>query len=86
MKNKADGAERILTGSPLALSGEQLARALGVSLRHVRRMDSAGRLPKPITLGRSVRWPLHGPGGIQAWLAAGCPDRKTWERIQGDKA
>ena len=67
---------------PLALSAADLARTLGVSLRHVRRMDSAGHLPKPVRLGRAVRWALHGPGGIQAWLAAGCPDRATWQRMK----
>lgn len=67
---------------PLALSAGQLAARLGVSLRHVRRMDSAGLLPQPIRLGRSVRWPVHGPHGIEAWLAAGAPDRRQWEQLR----
>ena len=63
---------------PLALSADELADKLGVSLRHVRRMDSAGLLPRPIRLGRSVRWPVE---TIQAWVAAGAPDRQRWEQI-----
>lgn len=62
----------------LALSAAELARRLGVSLRHIRRLDSAGKLPTPIRLGRSVRWPVV---EIEAWLAAGAPDRVTWSAM-----
>ena len=67
----------------LALSAEELAERMGVSLRHVRRLDSSGQLPKPIRLGRSVRWPLS---EVEAWLAAGAPDRATWEAMKGATA
>ena len=42
-------------------------------------MNAAGKLPKPIRLGRSVRWPVF---EIEAWLAAGAPDRETWEAMK----
>lgn len=61
----------------LALTAEQLAAALQVSQRHVWAMHSAGRLPRPIRLGRAVRWPA---AAIEGWLAAGCPSREDWER------
>ena len=63
--------------SRLAYSARQLADKLGVSLRHVRRMDSAGLLPKPIRLGRCVRWV-----GIGEWLAVGAPPRAQWEKVR----
>jgi len=66
-------------GKPLAYSAAQLADRLNVSLRHVRRMDAAGKLPRPVRLGRSVRWPLR---EIEAWLSAGAPDRRTWEALR----
>ena len=65
--------------APLALSARQLADRLGVSLRHVRRMDSAQLLPKPIRLGRSVRWPVD---EVHGWMKAGAPDRRRWETIR----
>ena len=68
---------------PLACSAQQLAHRLGVSLRHVRRMDSAGLLPKPVRLGRSVRWPVD---EVQTWLKAGAPNRRRWEQIKGRQA
>jgi excisionase family DNA binding protein len=63
----------------LAFSGSELARHLGISLRHLRRLDSSGHLPKPLRLGRSVRWPV---GEIEAWLAAGAPERRIWESMK----
>lgn len=66
----------------LALSASDLADQLGVSLRHIRRMDSAGKLPKPIKLGASVRWPV---AEIKQWLAAGAPDRRTWQTMKQEQ-
>ena len=69
--------------SPLAYSAQQLADRLGgVSLRHIRRQDSAGKLPKPIRLGRSVLWVAQ---EIEDWLAAGAPDRQRWEVLKGSR-
>ena len=65
--------------NPLAFSAQQLAERLGVSLRHMRRLDSAGKLPKPVRLGRSVRWPVT---EIEGWLKAGAPDRQRWQAMR----
>lgn len=67
------------SSSMLAYSAMQLAERLSVSLRHIRRMDAAGKLPRPVRLGRSVRWPLR---EVEAWLSAGAPDRRTWEALR----
>jgi len=64
----------------LALSADGLAQRLGVSLRHIRRMDSSARLPRPLRLGASVRWSM---AEIEAWLAAGAPDRRAWDSMKG---
>jgi prophage regulatory protein len=66
----------------LALSATELAYKLGISLRHVRRMDSSGKLPRPIKLGASVRWPVV---EIEQWLAAGAPDRRTWQSLKQEQ-
>jgi excisionase family DNA binding protein len=60
---------------PMALSAADVARELGLSLRQVRRMDDAGRLPRPVRIGRLVRWRR---AELEAWLAAGCPLRDEW--------
>jgi prophage regulatory protein len=60
----------------IAISARELARLLGISLRQAWRLNSAGKLPKPIRLGGSVRWNHR---EVQEWLEAGCPDRVAWE-------
>lgn len=49
---------------------KELAVMLQIAERTVWRLNSAKKLPKPIRLGRSVRWRRS---DIEAWLQAGCP-------------
>ncbi|MFQ5732841.1 MAG: helix-turn-helix transcriptional regulator [Planctomycetaceae bacterium] len=65
----------------LLLTAEQVAQALGVSLRFVRTCDSTGRLPRGIKLGRSKRWRAD---ELRRWCDAGCPPRDHWEHLQSD--
>ena len=70
--------------TPLAVNAKLLAPLLAVSVRTVRLWDTLGRIPRPIRIGGCVRWVLDGPTGIRAWLAAGAPDRRTWEAMTGN--
>ena len=63
----------------LALPAADVARLLGISERHVWALNSSGRLPRPIRLGRAVRWPVD---ELRAWLAAGAPPRDRWEAMR----
>lgn len=65
--NLTDGNGRALTDV------EGVAEMLFVSSRHVRRMADAGRMPPPIRLGGSLRWPIR---LIEDWIADGCPNCK----------
>jgi predicted DNA-binding transcriptional regulator AlpA len=65
--------------APLLVDARELARLLGIGLRTLRSHDSAGRLPRPVRIGGSVRWRV---AEIRLWLDAGAPDRETWERIR----
>jgi prophage regulatory protein len=60
----------------LAISARDLKEMLNVSLRQVWRLNAAGKLPKPIRLGGSVRWNRQ---EVQDWFTAGCPARSVWE-------
>lgn len=62
--------------APLVADARRLARLLCVGLRTVRTWDAAGKLPAPARCGGKVLWIV---ADIRAWLAAGCPDRATWE-------
>lgn len=69
----------VATDKMLAVDAKRLAELLAVSLRTVRRLDSAGKLPRPVRIGGAVRWRLD---EITAWLAADCPHRNRWEMMQ----
>ncbi len=60
----------------IAISARQLSTMLGISLRQCWRLSSAGKLPKPVRIGGSVRWNRQ---EIMDWFQSGCPDRQTWE-------
>lgn len=66
------------SASSAMLNKQQLAALLCVSVATVERMDSRSRIPAPVKLSRGcVRWRR---AEVLAWIEAGCPDRKTWER------
>ncbi len=54
---------------------------LAVSKPTAYRMLSAGKLgPRPLRLtGKIIRWR---ESEIEAWIAAGCPNRATWDAMQ----
>ncbi len=52
----------------------ELAAMLHISTRTVWRLKSAGKIPKPTTLGGSVRWSVE---VVRDWIAQGCPDKSA---------
>jgi len=76
----SNNGEHTEAGIPkIALSAEEVADALGISRAHVFKLHSGGRLPRPIRLGRAVRWPRK---DLEEWLAAGAPPRDRWESMK----
>jgi len=62
-------------GGALLLDVNALAAQLDCSPSHIWRLDRAGLLPKPLKIGRSVKWRRE---EIEAWIAAGAPTRSRW--------
>jgi predicted DNA-binding transcriptional regulator AlpA len=56
--------------SPLLIDGDKYAQLMSVSPRTIRRLADAGHGPKPVRVGRCLRWRLD---EVADWLAAGCP-------------
>lgn len=54
----------------LLLSAEALGELLGCSARHVRRVSEGGAFPRPLKLGRLVRWRRS---DVDKWIERGCP-------------
>ncbi len=61
------------------LNAKSLGQLLALSKRQVFRLNSCGKIPKPLKIGGSVRWSAE---EISNWLAAGAPDRKAWEIVK----
>jgi predicted DNA-binding transcriptional regulator AlpA len=68
--------EQDTTLKPL-MSAAEFSETVSLSARSIWRLHSAGKLPAPVRIGGSVRWRRD---EVLDWIAAGCPDRKTWER------
>ena len=68
------------TGKRLLITTRELAVRLGVSVRHVQRLDSSGQLPAPVRIGRAKRWRLE---EISDWIEAGAPSRREWRARKG---
>lgn len=62
------------------LSAEAVGKMLSLSRRQIFRLNSSGKIPAPIRIGGAVRW---AESTIAEWLAAGAPDRKTWQAMRG---
>lgn len=65
-----DGADQPPMAAPHSspgtlLTADDVARLLNVSARTVRSWRRSGRLPRPLTIGATIRWR---PEAIEAWL------------------
>ena len=67
----------------LALSAREVAKLLNVSQRHVWALNASGRMPRPVHLGRAVRW---NRSELEAWLDSGCPARDAWELLKASQS
>lgn len=64
----------------LALTAKDAAALVGVSRSFWWKLHAAGKVPLPIYLGsKAPRWRVE---ELRAWLAAGAPDRQTWQRMR----
>jgi hypothetical protein len=63
----------------LLIDVADLARLTGLSVRHLRRLDSSRDIPGRVVHGRRV---LFQSEVIRAWVRAGLPDREHWALLQ----
>ena len=65
------------------LSAKEFAKMISLSFRQVHRLNSCGKIPKPVKIGGALRWKRE---DIELWIAMQCPDRQTFEAQKGDIA
>ena len=72
-KSKSENGSDLFAGRASVeamLDVRTVADLLDCSARHVYRLADAGRMPRPIKLGKLVRWRRS---AVEAWLADDCP-------------
>jgi predicted DNA-binding transcriptional regulator AlpA len=67
---------------PLTVPAAVAGPLCGVSEATWWRLRSAGKCPRPLKVGGKTLWRT---AELRAWVAAGMPDRKTWEVLQGGR-
>ena len=58
-----------------------LSKMLATSVRSVWRYRSAGRLPKAVKVGSSVRWRMS---DIKLWIKLGLPTQVEFEQLKAN--
>jgi excisionase family DNA binding protein len=58
---------------------KQAAKMIGISRLTWYRHNNAGKIPRPIKLGKLLLWNKN---ELQRWMFAGMPDRQSWEAIK----
>lgn len=67
----------------LLVDARGLAALLGIAPRTVRALNSSGRIPRPLSLGRRRLWCVR---EIEQWLEARAPERSRWEELRKGRA
>jgi len=64
---------------PIAVDASRIPEFFPFSVRIWRRMDSAGRCPRPYRVGQKKLWNLK---ELRAWAVWGYPSRHEFERLR----
>jgi excisionase family DNA binding protein len=75
----ADLLDSAATDRPLLISDVEAAALCSCSRSHWHALAAAGKIPPSVKLGRKRLWRRE---EIQGWVAAGCPDGRTWEAMK----
>jgi predicted DNA-binding transcriptional regulator AlpA len=67
---------------PLLIPDKRAAMMCGRSEASWWRDHAAKRIPAPIKLGGRTLWRVQ---ELHDWVAAGCPDRRTWEALRASR-
>lgn len=68
--------------SPVLLDYKQSAQLCGIKKTLWYNLNSCGRIPKPIRLGKRTLWARS---ELLEWIAASCPSREKWEKIKENR-
>lgn len=61
------------------VTASELGLLLALSKRQIFRLNSSGKLPRPVRIGGAVRWKVS---DISRWQELNCPSRSEFEARQ----
>jgi predicted DNA-binding transcriptional regulator AlpA len=67
---------------PALIDVDEVGAITSFCPKTIRRMADSGRLPRPIRLGRAIRWRRD---EILRWIEAGCPSRDRWDALNSKR-
>lgn len=71
------GQETAPAVTAVVITIDDVAKLLGCSTRHVRRMADSGRVPRPVKFGALLRWIK---ADVDRWILSGCPNSRKGAR------
>jgi excisionase family DNA binding protein len=71
------------TPAPLLIDDKAASALLGIGRSTLWRLLASGQLPRPVRLGRCVRWRR---ADLETWAAKGCPPACRDEASEGEAA
>ena len=71
--------EKTCQNTEQLLTSKAVAKILSLSPRTIHRLNSSGKIIKPLKISGSVRYLKS---ELMAWIVAGLPDRETWEYMK----
>jgi predicted DNA-binding transcriptional regulator AlpA len=65
--------------TPFAVEAKEAARLCGVSRATWYKLRKAGKVPRPVRLGRRTIWRVD---ELREWMDSGCPALMKWEAMK----
>ena len=82
MEEKEQDKSIVLTAEIRLVDARVAASLCGISARFWHQLDSAGRVPLALKLGRRSLWSVR---ELDDWIAARCPERGQWALMRQKK-
>lgn len=78
-RRRAADADAVPVWRRALLTRRAASRYLSMSPAKLDRLNAAGLCPRPLKIGGCV---MYRRAELTAWIAAGCPDRRTWDALR----
>lgn len=78
-RNSPEYSDAICVSEEMLIGAKAAAKMCGVSLSTWRKLNSMGKIPEGIRLGRRLLWNRL---ELERWVDAHCPSREEWRALE----